>query len=217
MVAPADVRDDPGSAPGSRTAAVASAPRALRVQAAHRGGVGDALDGQQVGGGAHVDRLPCAASSSVSSEGLDHDLLELLVDLASLQKSRLQVLDPLEVADRDAAGVAQDVRDQEDAALVEDLVGLGRRRAVGGLGDDLGLDRWPRCAAVIWFSSAAGTRMSQSSSRSSAFEMSSRPGSRDRPVLALPGDHPVDVEPGRVVDAAARVATRRRRSRPRRG
>ena len=59
---------------------------------------------------------------------------------SSVQKKRLHVLDPLEVADRHAAGVAQDVRDQEHAVVVQDLVGLGRGRPVGRLGHDLGLD-----------------------------------------------------------------------------
>ena len=64
----------------------------------------------------------------------------LLVDDLLAPVVAVEVLHPLEVADRHAAGVAQDVGDQEDAAPEEDLVRLGRRRAVGGLGDDLGLD-----------------------------------------------------------------------------
>ena len=59
--------------------------------------------------------------------------------------------------------------------LEQDLVRLGRRRTVGGLGHDAGLDV-ARVAAVIWFSSAAGMRMSQSISSSSALEMSVAPG-----------------------------------------
>ena len=73
-------------------------------------------------------------------EGLDHDGLELLVDLGLGPVVAVEVLHPLEVADGHAAGVAQDVRDHEHAALEQDRVGLGRRGAVGGLGDDLGLD-----------------------------------------------------------------------------
>ena len=73
-------------------------------------------------------------------ERLDHDDLELLVDLVLGPVVAVEVLHPLEVADGHAAGVAQDVRDHEHAVVVQDLVGLGGRRAVGGLGDDLGLD-----------------------------------------------------------------------------
>ena len=47
------------------------------------------------------------------------------------------VLDPLEVRDGDAAGVGEDVRHDQDALLVQDLVGALRRRAVGAFDDDL--------------------------------------------------------------------------------
>ena len=87
--------------------------------------------------------LTCSRSrdgSSVSLERLDHDLLELGVDDGLAPVVAVEVLDPLEVADGDATGVAQDVGDQEHPVLEQDLVGLGRRRAVGGLGDEPGLD-----------------------------------------------------------------------------
>ena len=74
------------------------------------------------------------------AEGLDHDLLELGVDDGLAPVVAVEVLDPLEVADGHAAGVAQDVGDHEDAVLEQDRVGLGRRRAVGGLGDHARLD-----------------------------------------------------------------------------
>ena len=62
---------------------------------------------------------------------------------------------------------------------------------------------------MIWFSSAAGIRMSQSTSRTSALVMSVRAGEAlDGAVLGLPGDDPVDVEPVGLVDAAGRVADR---------
>ena len=63
--------------------------------------------------------------------------------------------------------------------------------------------------AVIWFSRAAGIRMSHSVSRTSALrDLLGAREAADRPVLALPRDHAVDVEPGRVADAAGRVADR---------
>ena len=67
--------------------------------------------------------------------------LELGVDDVLGPVVAVEVLDPLEVADGDAAGVAQDVGDQEDAALVED-----RRRPRASSG------RWRprrRCLALI--------------------------------------------------------------------
>ena len=108
-------------------------------------------------------------------ERLVHDLLELGVDDRLAPVVAVEVLDPLEVADGHAAGVAQDVRDEEDAPVVEDRVGLRRGRAVGGLATIDGLDVaafW----TVIWFSRAAGMRMSQSISRTSAFVTSAAPG-----------------------------------------
>ena len=59
---------------------------------------------------------------------------------------------------------------------------------------------------VIWFSRAAGMRMSQSTSRTSALVMSVGAGEAlDRAVLGLPADDLADVETVRVVDAAGRV------------
>src|SRR3712207_8571704 len=52
------------------------------------------------------------------------DTPEAGVDLLELPEERLTVLDPLEVGDGDAAGVAEDVRDDGDPLRLEDLVGL---------------------------------------------------------------------------------------------
>ena len=61
--------------------------------------------------------LTCSRSAIVEhlAERLDHDLLELGVDDRLAPVVAVEVLDPLEVADRHAAGVAQDVGDQEHA------------------------------------------------------------------------------------------------------
>src|SRR5215472_8063481 len=74
------------------------------------------------------------------AEGPLHDRLQLLVDLVLGPEERLQVLHPLEVADRDPACVGQDVRHQEHAVLAQDRVGLGRGRPVGALDDQAGPD-----------------------------------------------------------------------------
>ena len=67
----------------------------------------------------------------------------------------------------------------------------------------------PALRAVIWFSSAAGTRMSHSVSRSSAFVISSAPGKPlTVPCSFFQRDDPVDVEPAHVADAAGRVGDR---------
>src|SRR5262245_12160277 len=53
---------------------------------------------------------------------------ELCADLVPCPEEPAEVLHPLEVRDRDAAGVREDVREHRDSALPEDLVGLERRR-----------------------------------------------------------------------------------------
>jgi hypothetical protein len=57
-----------------------------------------------------------------------------------------EVLHPLEVADGDTAGVGQHVRNHVDAVLVEDVVGLRRRRTVRAFEQDPRLD--PRRVAL---------------------------------------------------------------------
>ena len=64
----------------------------------------------------------------------------LAIDFALLPDGALQVLHPFEVADGDAAGVGQHVRQHEDTFARQDFVGVRRGGAVGGFGDDLGLD-----------------------------------------------------------------------------
>ena len=77
---------------------------------------------------------------STSWNASHHLRLEALVHFLLFPEVAVAVLDPFEVRRRDAAGVGEDVGNDEDAALVQLLVGLGRRRAVGALGDDLRLD-----------------------------------------------------------------------------
>ena len=60
---------------------------------------------------------------------LDELVLFLALDLLERPAEVLEVLDPLEIADDDAAGIGQDVGHDRDAAGVEDLVGLGPGRA----------------------------------------------------------------------------------------
>ena len=52
-------------------------------------------------------------------------LLELGVDAVELPAELLDVLRPLEVADRHAAGVGENVRDDQYILVSQDLVGLG--------------------------------------------------------------------------------------------
>ena len=65
------------------------------------------------------------------------DVVQLRVHLVLLPEVLLEALHPLEVGDDDAARVREHVGQDEDAALVEDLVGRRRHRAVRALADDL--------------------------------------------------------------------------------
>ena len=51
-----------------------------------------------------------------------------------------QILDPFEIADRYAAGIGVEIRDDDRAARVQDFVRLGRDRAICRLDDEGGLD-----------------------------------------------------------------------------
>ena len=78
----------------------------------------------------------------------------------------LPVLHPLEVADRHAAGVGQNVGQHDHAGLVEDLVGVG---LIGALAASMMIGALIAAAfsAVITPPSAAGISTSTSSSSSS--------------------------------------------------
>ena len=65
----------------------------------------------------------------------------LQVDVVLVPEQVILVLHPFEVRHRHAAGIAEDVRDQEHALLVEDAVRFRRHRAVGRLGDDPRVNR----------------------------------------------------------------------------
>ena len=73
-------------------------------------------------------------------ERLEHQFLELLVDLRFVPEELLHVLHPFEVRHRHAAGVAQHIGDDENVARLQDLVGFRRRRAIGGLGENSALE-----------------------------------------------------------------------------
>ena len=74
-------------------------------------------------------------------EGGFQDAEEFVHDFGFAPEEALQVLHPLEVGDHHAARVAQHVGDDEDVrSLIQNGVGFGRGRAVGGLGEDAALD-----------------------------------------------------------------------------
>src|SRR4030065_964255 len=96
-------------------------------------GVGDAADGNDVGGVAHVE-LARPGQLAHGLEGGRHLLIEPSQDLFLGPEVVHVALDLLEVAAGDPAGVGQERGEDEDAAALEDRVGLRRRRAVGAFG-----------------------------------------------------------------------------------
>src|SRR5690606_30770538 len=95
------------------------------------------LEGERVRGDAGREVL-LAREAHHAVVGADHAPLELRVDLLEVPGLAALVLDPLEVADRHAAGVRPHVRDHFDAALREDGFALRVDRAVRALGDEAG-------------------------------------------------------------------------------
>ena len=141
-------------------------------------------------------------------EGAIHDALQAVVDAVLGPEEALHVLDPLEVADRHAAGVAQDVGDDEDAAVVQDLVGLRGGRPVGGLGDDLGLDLRRVGAGDLVLERGGDEDVAVELEQLVVRDLVGAGEADDGAVLGLPGAHLGRIEAGCVVDAAGRVAHR---------
>src|SRR5450759_707917 len=109
----------------------------LWVYAANLGCACDLVHGEGIGGGAHRD-LQLVGLRAHLLVCPRHDVVEALVDLALLPEELLQVLDPLEIGDRHAARVGQDVGDQEHAFVGEDVIGFGGGRTIGSLSHDPG-------------------------------------------------------------------------------
>ena len=80
----------------------------------------------EVGSRPHIN-IQSASRFEHSHESGSDLLVESPVNLCLVPVFAGLVLNPLEVADRDAAGVTQKVGNDEYAARVEDLVGFGRR------------------------------------------------------------------------------------------
>src|SRR5712691_7706046 len=95
-----------------------------RIDAAGERRLRDAMHRDHVRGRAHVDLVLLRHVENVV-ERLDHDLLEARVDRRLAPEEVLEVLDPFEIGHRDAAGVAQDVGDEERALVEEDAVRFG--------------------------------------------------------------------------------------------
>src|SRR5262249_34152116 len=82
-----------------------------------------AVDPADQRGGAQIALLGAREREHVAERAL-HEVDQTRVDLLLAPEELLEPLHPLEVGDRHAAGVGEDVGHDEDAALVEDRVGL---------------------------------------------------------------------------------------------
>src|ERR1700683_838222 len=112
----------------------------LREEAANLFAVDDFLDAEGERGGAVVD-VVLAGLLEDGVERATEDAVELVEDFRLGPEEALQVLDPLEVADDDAAGVAEDVGDDEDfGAWAQDGVCLDGGGTVRALGENAALE-----------------------------------------------------------------------------
>src|ERR1700693_1426925 len=73
-------------------------------------------------------------------EGTVHDVEEPLVDFTFAPEEALAVLNPFEVADGDAAGIAENIGHGENALGIDDGVGLPGGGAICAFAKDFGLD-----------------------------------------------------------------------------
>src|SRR2546423_9451326 len=105
-----------------------------RKYSAYARRLGDPSDGEDVSARAHVN--PEALGGRVDAgEGAAHSLFERVADAVFRPEVAVLILHPLVVADGDAAGVGEDVGHEEDAAVEEEAVGVGRDGAVRQLRD----------------------------------------------------------------------------------
>src|SRR6266516_7485802 len=111
----------------------------LRINAANLCCFSNAGDGEHIGGQAHVAGILVGFVGNRGKSTI-HDDFELLRNLFNDPEEALNILHPLEIADSYATGVGKNIRDDDDALLVQNFICLWSSGAVGGFGDDTGLD-----------------------------------------------------------------------------
>src|SRR5207302_2973451 len=89
----------------------------------------------------------------------NHHLTQTRVHLAGCPEIRLDVLHPLEVGDHHAAGVDQDVRQDQHAAVVEHEISIRVHWSVGALGDDTGANLVCVVAGDLRFERSRGAQV----------------------------------------------------------
>src|SRR5437016_9160631 len=110
----------------------------LGINTAKLEGAGNAVNGQHIGRNAVIDFVNSGKAHHFV-EGIIHHIEETLVHFALPPEEALAILDPFEIADGDAASVAENVRHGEDALGVNNRVGLPSGGAVGALAENPGL------------------------------------------------------------------------------
>src|SRR5205814_951969 len=111
----------------------------LGINTAELEGPGDPVNGQHIGGNAVVDFVQFRKAHHFI-ERVFHDVEKALVHFAFAPEKPLAVLDPFEIADGNASGVAENVRHGEDPFGVDNRVGLPSSRSVGAFTQNSRLD-----------------------------------------------------------------------------
>src|SRR5580704_11925763 len=95
---------------------------------------GDATHRENICGVAHV-RAIFPAGVEYSGESLSHDLLEARVYFFHRPEIALQILRPFKITDRYAAGVCEDVWDDEYPTACKNFIRVRGGRSIGCFGD----------------------------------------------------------------------------------
>src|SRR5579872_364269 len=192
--------------PGTR-GRVRRSPGPLRVDAPGHERVGHAADRADERADPHLDLLLLTHRENVP-EAPHQDAFQPGVDLLLGPEERLKVLHPLEVGHDHAAGVGENVRDDEHLAALQHLVRLRCRRTVRPLHDDARLD----ASGVVRGDLSLHRRRHEDLARQlKQLVVGDRvapavPG--DAPRLLLVADQVVRIDPLLVVNAPAAVARR---------
>jgi hypothetical protein len=109
-----------------------------RINPAHPGIVGDAVDSQHVGCRPGVHGMRVGITAEVVKAGY-HRILESFVDDGFSPKITHSILHPFEVRNCHAAGIRQNVGDYEDTFLVQNLVGGSGRWAIRSFSQNFAL------------------------------------------------------------------------------
>src|SRR5579864_493166 len=107
----------------------------LGVDAAQFDREGYSIEGEHIRRCAVVDGVLFGVGDHVV-EAVHHNLFQAIVDHLLIPEIALAILHPLEIRDRDAAGVGQNIRDHEDALLPEDGIGEVGSGTVGAFAQD---------------------------------------------------------------------------------